>query len=57
MNIKDGDYILEDEAAWIEVGGLVVRLAYQDSSLSIGVYKTGREMEDPVFAIELEDEK
>lgn len=57
MNIKDGDYVLEDDAAWIEVGGLVVRLAYQDNSLSIGVYKTGREMEDPVFAIELEDEK
>ena len=57
MNIKDGDYVLEDEAAWLEVGRFAVRLAYQDGSLSIGVYKTGREMEDPVFAIELEDEK
>lgn len=56
MELKDGDYKLAEDAAWIEVGGLAVRLAYQDGSLAIGVYKNGREMEDPVFAIELEDE-
>lgn len=56
MELKDGDYKLADGCAWVEVGGLAVRLAYQNGSLAIGVYKNGQEMEDPVFSIELEDE-
>lgn len=54
--LEDGDYILADKAGWFEVEGLVVRLAYQDGTLAIGVYRNGHEGDDPVFAVEVEDE-
>ena len=54
--LEDGDYILADKAGWFEVGGLAVRLAYQNGTLAIGVYESGNEGDDPVFATEIEDE-
>lgn len=56
-NLKDSDYVLAENAAWLEVGGFAVRLAYQGETLAVGVYRNGREDEDPVFAIELQDEQ
>ena len=55
MKLKDDDYILEDDCAWFEVAGFAVRLAYQSGSLAIGVYKSGDEMSDPIFATKIHE--
>lgn len=50
--IKDDDYVLEENAAWIETRGFAVRIRATDDGLSIEVFKSGAEYEPidaPVF--------
>jgi hypothetical protein len=58
--LKDGDYTLAEGAAWIALDGLSIRLTRQLGgigwdgrlltvpSISVTVYRDGKEMEDPL---------
>ena len=52
-NLKDGDYILSDNAAWIEVGqyAIRVRMDSEDECLWVDVYQSGKECEDALDRI------
>ena len=45
MNLSDGDYVLTDGAAWLEVRGFAVRIRATPAGLIVDVYKAGEEME------------
>lgn len=42
--IEDGDYILKDGCAWIEVGGFSIRIRYtKEQGVSCLIFKVGEE--------------
>lgn len=41
--LKDLDYVLEEDAAWIEVKGFSIRIKAGDEGVSLVVYKAGAE--------------
>ena len=43
MKLLDGDYVLAEGAAWLEVQGFAVRVRATPKGLSIEVYKSGQE--------------
>lgn len=43
MNLPDGDYILTEGAAWVEVQGFAVRIRATAEGLSVEVYPSGQE--------------
>lgn len=43
VSIPDGDYLLEDDAAWFSIGDMSVRLIRQEGELTITVYEKGEE--------------
>lgn len=48
MNIKDGDYILEDGHAWLETGAFSVRIANIGNDICVDIYRNGHEMDAPL---------
>lgn len=54
MKLSDGDYILTEGAAWVEVQGFAVRIRGDSSGLAVDVYKSGEEGEDTLASICLE---
>lgn len=46
--LKDGDYLLKDGAAWLEVDGFSIRVARTDEGVAVDIYKNGHEMEDAI---------
>lgn len=54
--IPDGDYTLEDGAAWLTVNGFSVRINANDGGVVCDVYKLGAEYEDAIigFAVNAE---
>jgi hypothetical protein len=43
--IKDGDYILKDGSAWLEVKDFAIRIHATDEGVAIDVYKNKEEEE------------
>ena len=43
MKLLDGDYILAEGAAWLEVQGFAVRVRATPKGLSVEVYQSGQE--------------
>ena len=43
MKLLDGDYLLAEGAAWLEVQGFAVRVRATPKGLSVEVYKNGQE--------------
>ena len=43
IELKDGDYILTEGAAWLEVKGFAVRLYHNGDGLRVSVCESGRE--------------
>jgi hypothetical protein len=54
MNLIDGDYVLTEGAAWVEVQGFAARIRANSSGLAVDVYKSGAEGEDTLASICLE---
>lgn len=56
--LKDDDYVLGEDGAWVEVGGFAVRLFNTGNGLRISVCKSGDEsntiQEIEVFNYQLE---
>ena len=49
-SIKDGDYVLKDGCAWVEVGGVAFRLiSIIPGRVHVDAYESGKEMEDPLL--------
>jgi hypothetical protein len=48
MNLKDGDYTLEEGAAWIIVKGFSIRILSANGVVMVDVYKEGKEMDLPI---------
>ena len=47
--IRDGDYLLKDGAAWIEVNGIAFRILGRGrNKATIEAYVSGKEMEDSI---------
>jgi hypothetical protein len=46
--LNDGDYLLADNAAWIEVKGFAIRIRAGDDGLSVVVYRSGAEDEPAI---------
>lgn len=60
--LPDGDYVLKDGAAWLEVKGFAVRILSTDEGIVVDVYKNGAEMDSPItstyaFDAELEEDE
>lgn len=55
--IKDGDYILTDHMAWLETGGLSIRIYRSHEGMFLGggvhvdIYRNGEETESPVASV------
>ena len=54
MNLIDGDYVLTDGAAWLEVQGFAVRIRTTPAGLIVDVYKSGEEMEGALNSLFVE---
>ena len=48
MILRDGDYELIDEAMWLQVNNLSLRIKQTDTQLQVEVYPRGHEMYEPV---------
>ena len=50
MNIPDGDHILTDGAAWLEIGRFAIRIRKTTAGDGVGVevYESGKEFNEPV---------
>ena len=50
MKLKDGDYVLSEGAAWIEVGKYAIRIrtTQKGDGIGIEVFQNGKEFNDPV---------
>ena len=60
-NIPDGDYVLEEGAAWIEVKNAAIRIISTDEGVIVDIYKSGEEFNESiagcyVYDAELEDD-
>jgi hypothetical protein len=49
VSLPDGDYLLTENAAWIEISGFAVRIFAGDQGLSVNVYASGREMDEAII--------
>ena len=47
-HIRDGDYVLADGAAWLEVKNFAIRVCSTDEGVVVDVYKNGDEMNDAI---------
>jgi len=54
MNLSDGDYVLSEGAAWLEVQGFAVRIRATPAGLIVDVYKSGEEMEGALNSLFVE---
>lgn len=56
--IEDGDYILKDGCAWLEVGGFSIRIRHtEEQGVSCYIYKVGEEdldVIDSAYAVNYE---
>ena len=43
MKLLDGDYVLAENAAWLEVQGFAIRVRATPKGLSVEVYESGQE--------------
>ena len=57
MNLSDGDYVLTEGAAWVEVQGFAVRVRITSEGLVLDVYQSGQEASGPIdsFYVEAPD--
>lgn len=60
QKLTDGDYVLVDGAAWVEVNGFAIRVHATDEGVVVDIYKSGAEMDEPLastyaFTSELEE--
>lgn len=46
--IRDGDYVLAEGAAWLEVKNFAIRVCSTDEGVVVDVYKNGEEMNDVI---------
>ena len=46
--VLDGDYVLAEGAAWLEVKNFAIRVFSTDEGVVVDVYKNGDEMNDPI---------
>lgn len=54
MNLIDGDYVLTEGAAWVEVQGFAVRIRATPAGLIVDVYESGEEMEGALNSLFVE---
>jgi hypothetical protein len=48
INLTDGDYLLSDGAAWLEVKNFAIRIHSTDEGVSVDIYRNGDEMADAI---------
>jgi len=46
--LKDGDYTLEEGAAWIETAPFSIRIQKTPEGVVVDIYQTGKEMETSI---------
>jgi hypothetical protein len=54
MNLSDGDYVLTEGAAWVEVQGFAVRVRTTSEGLVLDVYQSGQEASGPIDSLYVE---
>ena len=55
IELPDGDYILSEGAAWIEVKGLAIRIFHDGEGVLVSVYRNGHEGDCPLEEMSVGD--
>ena len=57
IELTEGDYILKDNSAWIQIRGFAIRIYDNGVGVGADIYRNGKEMEDPLAEAYVEEEE